>query len=86
MFPQWLLDERKDYKYGTEEYDQWETVCRHYLEKQVGHVWNTSELTEEFSIEGFLAPCCYGNRRSDNARITLLFTHSPRFYYGLTVS
>ena len=72
-------------KYGTEDWKQWNLLRRKEIENQVGQVWDTSELTNDFIIDGFLAPCCYGRRRSDNAKIILLFTHSPRFYYGLTV-
>ena len=73
-------------KYVTDEHKAWNALRRKEIEASEGQVWNTSELTDEFNIEGFLAPCCYGTRKSDNARITLLFAHSPRFYYGLTVS
>ena len=45
-------------------------------------VYTTAEMTAEFATEGFLAPFVVVRRRSDNVRGTLMFTHSPRFYFG----
>jgi len=48
----------------------------------VDNVWDTGEVGENFIIEGFLAPYCTAIRKSDRAKGTLEFTHSPRFYYN----
>lgn len=45
-------------------------------------VWTTDELREHFEVEGFMAPVVVVRRRSDGARGSLMFTHSPRFYFG----
>ena len=82
MYPQELLDARPE-KYGSPEYNAWLYECRKVIEERVGQVWNTDEVTKEFNIEGFLAPLCYGTHRETGVKITLAFTHSPRFYYGL---
>ena len=51
------------------------------LEKAYGRVWNTSQLTEDFEVIGFLAPFVVVRRRSDGRKGTLSFQHSPRLYY-----
>ncbi len=52
------------------------------LEKRHGETWDTTQLQETYTVEGF----CYGavvvTRKSDGVRGSLDFTHSPRFYYG----
>ena len=71
-------------KYGTDEHKAWNALRRREIESQVGEVWDTSELAEEFNIEGFFGPgFCYGTRKGDSDKLTLQFTHSPRFYYNL---
>ncbi|KAA0139139.1 hypothetical protein FYZ48_10875 [Gimesia chilikensis] len=55
---------------------------RDYLEAKHGQVWDTSELQQEYSVEGFLAPLVLATRKSDGIRGTLKFQHSPRFYFG----
>lgn len=61
-----------------------EKELREELEQKYGplNVWNSKEVSEEFVIEGFLAPYCTVIRRSDSAEGTLEFCHSPRFYYN----
>ena len=48
----------------------------------VGNVWDTSEVTREFEITGFLAPFCAAIRRSDGKEGLLQFQHDPRFYFN----
>ena len=43
-------------------------------------VWTTDELRAEFDVLGFLAPFVVVRRRSDGAKGTLWFQHSPRLY------
>jgi hypothetical protein len=52
------------------------------LEARYGQVWDTSELTREFEVIGFAAPCVVVKRRSDGKKGTLFFQHHPRFYWG----
>ena len=74
-------------KYNTDEWKAWNALRRQEIEASEGQVWNTSELQEDFIIESFGGPgFCFGTRKSDNVRISLAFTHSPRFYYGLKIS
>lgn len=55
---------------------------REYLEAKYGQVWDTTELQQEFSVEGFMAPFVLARRKSDGIRGTLKFQHSPRFYFS----
>jgi len=55
---------------------------REALEAAHGQVWSTPELTQDFEVLGFLAPFVGVRRKSDNKRGSLLFQHSPRFYFG----
>ena len=52
------------------------------LEEQYGEVLTTSEMQERYTVEGFLAPFVVCRRKSDGRRGTLMFSHSPRFYFG----
>ncbi len=45
-------------------------------------VWSTDELREQFSVTGFMAPYVVVRRKADGVVGTLMFTHSPRFYFG----
>jgi hypothetical protein len=45
-------------------------------------VWTTAELLEMFEVTGFAAPFVVVRRRSDGAVGSLMFTHSPRYYFG----
>jgi hypothetical protein len=47
-----------------------------------GNVWDTSGLSNEFEVTGFLAPFCVVIRKSDNQKGTVMFQHSPRFYFS----
>ena len=55
---------------------------REYLEGKHGQVWDTTELQQDFSVEGFMAPFVLARRKSDGIRGTLKFQHSPRFYFA----
>lgn len=45
-------------------------------------VYTTAEMTAEFEAIGFLAPFVMVRRRSDGVKGTLMFSGSPRFYFG----
>jgi hypothetical protein len=55
---------------------------REGLEKQYGQVWNTEELSRDFTVEGFLAPFAVVRRKSDGQLGSLEFQHQPRFYFN----
>ena len=44
--------------------------------------WDTDALREQFEVLGFLAPFVVVKRRSDGAKGSLEFTHSPRIYFN----
>ena len=54
---------------------------REELESEYGQVWNTEELTEDFTVESFTAPYIVATQKSTGDRGTLMFSHSPRFYF-----
>lgn len=59
-----------------------EQGTREALESQYGQVWSTDELRQEFDVKGFMAPYVIVRRKSDGAVGSLMFQHSPRFYFG----
>lgn len=59
-----------------------EPGSREALEAEYGQVWDTSQLTTDFDIKGFMAPFVVVRRKSDGAVGSLTFQHSPRFYFG----
>ena len=56
------------------------------LEAEHGQVWNTSELQADYSVVGFLAPFVVVVRKADGVKGSLLFQHSPRFYFDFKVA
>jgi len=46
--------------------------------------WNTTELQEDFTVVGFMAPFVVVVRKADSVKGSLEFTHSPRVYFGWT--
>lgn len=57
---------------------------REALEAEHGQVWDTNELAGDFEVKGFMAPYVVVKRKSDGASGSLMFQHSPRFYFGFT--
>ena len=55
---------------------------RDALEAMHGKVWNTDELRQEFDVLGFMAPLVVVRRMSDGVQGSLMFQHSPRFYFN----
>ena len=55
---------------------------REALEAEHGQVWDTRQLGEDFTVEGFLAPYVIVCRRSDGQRGSLMFQHDPRLYFS----
>jgi len=54
---------------------------REDLESKHEQVWDSDQLRERFWVHSFLAPCVSVTRKSDGAKGTLFFQHSPRFYF-----
>lgn len=54
---------------------------REGLEKEHGQVWSTEEMTRDFQVKGFMAPFICVTRKSDGALGSLMFQHSPRYYF-----
>lgn len=55
---------------------------RQALEAVNGQVWDTTELSAEFEVLGFLAPYVAVRRKSDRQKGSLEFQHNPRFYFN----
>jgi len=54
---------------------------RESLESEHGKVWDTDQLRSEFEVIGFMAPMIGVKRKSDGKKGSMLFQHSPRFYF-----
>jgi hypothetical protein len=52
------------------------------LEAQYGKVWDTTELSEEFTAIGFMAPFVMVKQKVSGKKGSLEFCHSPRFYFN----
>ena len=59
-----------------------EPGSREDLESKHGQVWDTQELQQDFTVQGFLSPYCVATRKADDTRGTLEFQHDPRFYFS----
>ena len=57
-------------------------AVRQELEERHGTVYDTEEMREHFEAIGFAAPVIVVRRRSDGTKGSLMFQHSPRFYWG----
>ena len=44
--------------------------------------WDTQALGRDFDVHGFMAPFVVVTRKSDGAKGSMEFTHSPRFYFN----
>lgn len=51
------------------------------LEAKYGLVWDTDELCCDFDVHSYLSPCVMVTRKSDGQLGSLMFQHSPRFYF-----
>lgn len=61
--------------------DSDEQTERQRLEAEYGQVYDTQELQQNFDVLGFMAPFVVVRRKSDGAKGSLTFKHSPRFYF-----
>lgn len=47
--------------------------------------WDTEALCRDFEVLGSMAPFVVVRRKSDGAKGSLEFTHSPRWYFNFVV-
>lgn len=59
-----------------------EPGSREALEAEYGQVWSTDEMRADFEPLGFQAPYIVVRRRADGVRGSMMFKHSPRFYFA----
>ena len=59
---------------------------RSELETIYGKVYDTAELQKEFTVKGFMAPFVAVSRISDGELGSLMFQHSPRYYFNFIKS
>lgn len=57
-------------------------ITRESLMEQYGQVWTTSEVSNDFTIVGFMAPYVVVRRKADGKSGSLEFTHMPRYYFN----
>ena len=58
--------------------------ARDALEAEYGQVWDTQELAKDFEVTGFMAPFVVVRRKADGVVGSLMFRHSPRYYFSFT--
>lgn len=75
-------DETEEYRRQRVNEINAEPGSREALEAEYGQVWDTSQLSQDFSVVGFAAPFVVVIRKSDGQKGSLEFQHSPRFYWG----
>jgi hypothetical protein len=66
---------------GTLSHEEEERYHELIAEYGVEDVWNTDGIRRDFIVDSFLAPFCFVTRKNDNKKGTLMFCHSPRFYF-----
>ena len=54
---------------------------REALEIKYGKVWDTEELSKNFTVEGFMAPFVGVIEKETGKKGVLTFQHHPRFYF-----
>jgi hypothetical protein len=57
---------------------------RKATEEKYGQVWDTQELGRDFEVLGFAAPFVVVKRKADGVKGSLMFQHSPRYYFSFT--
>ena len=62
-----------------------EPGSRAALEAAHGRVWDTTELTQEFTVIGFLAPLVVVRCKADGRKGSLEFQNHPRFYFNFVL-
>jgi hypothetical protein len=52
------------------------------LEAEYGKVWNRTELSQDFTVIGFMAPLVVVKEKATGKKGSLEFCHSPRYYFN----
>jgi hypothetical protein len=58
-----------------------EPGSREALEAEHERVWDTGEMQQDYSVEGFAAPFIVVTRKADGVRGSLMFQNRPRYYF-----
>lgn len=58
-----------------------EPGSREALEAEYGQLWDTSELTRDFIVIGFLSRLVAVKRKGDSQKGSLEFQHNSRYYF-----
>lgn len=77
-----MQDETEDIRRALVQEINAEPGSRAALEAQHGKVWDTDQVCAEFDIVGFMAPFVVARQLSTGKKGSLMFQHSPRFYFG----
>ena len=77
-----MIDETEEFRRAEVQRINSEAAERAALEAKYGQVWNTNEVTSEFTIISFLAPYVLARRNKDNKKGTLEFQDRPRYYFN----
>lgn len=59
-----------------------EPGSREALEQEHGQVWDTTQLSQDFEVKGFMAPFVVVKRKSDSVLGSLMFQARPKFYFS----
>jgi hypothetical protein len=70
--------------------DETEALRRQLIEQGIPYelaakaerLWDTDQVRDEFDVLGFMAPFVAVVRKSDGVKGSLMFTHSPRYYFN----
>ena len=62
-----------------DEKTRYNELCAEY---GADNVYDTQAMSERFTIDGFMAPFVVGRNKETGEKGSLMFCHSPRFYFG----
>jgi len=73
---------KKEEKPKEKSYDEQVADIRADLEKRVGPVWDTDEMTKDFEVKNFSAPYAFVKHKKTGQEGSIEFRSRPRFYYN----
>jgi hypothetical protein len=77
-----IMDQTEEIRRELVQTINFEPGSREALEAEHGQVWDTDQLCSNFEVKGFMAPFVVVRRKSDGMLGSLMFQHSPRYYFG----
>jgi hypothetical protein len=77
-----IMDQKEDTRRALVRAINVEPGSRETLEIEHGQIWDTDQLCQDCDIKGFMASFVIVRRKSDGKVGSLLFQHSPRFYFA----